>query len=64
MTAGDDKQRKHVADDEGSDREGGKGNGNDDEGGRQATAKMVKKRARVAGSMVTKVVDDKEGNGE
>jgi hypothetical protein len=64
MTAGDDKQRKRVASDEGSDGEGGKGNGNDDEGGRQAMAKMVKKRARAARSMVTKVVDDKEGNGE
>ena len=64
MTAGDDKQRKRVASDEGSDGEGGKGDGNDDEGGRQATAKMVKKRARAARSMVTKVEDDKEGNGE
>ena len=36
MTAGDDKQRNRVADDEGSDGEGGKGDGNDDEGGRQA----------------------------
>ena len=64
MTAGDDKQRNRVADDEGSDGEGGKGDGNDDKGGRQATAKMVKKRARAARSMVTKVEDDKEGNGE
>jgi hypothetical protein len=32
-TAGDDVQQKRVADDEGSDKEGGKGDGNGDEGG-------------------------------
>jgi hypothetical protein len=64
MTAGDNKQQKRVADDEGSNGEGGKGDGNNDVGGRQATAKMVKKRARAARSMVTKVVDNKEGNGK
>ena len=36
MTAGDNKQRNRVANVEGSDGEGGKGDGNDDEGGRQA----------------------------
>jgi hypothetical protein len=55
----DDKQGKRVADDEGGDKEGGKGDGNGDEGGGQATATMmVKKRARVARAMVTRVVGD------
>jgi hypothetical protein len=31
--AGDEQQRNRVADDEGSDKEGGKGDGNGDEGG-------------------------------
>jgi hypothetical protein len=63
-TADDDKQRKRVADDEGSDVEGGKGNGNGDEGGGRATATMVKKRVRVARVMVMRVVGDKEGGGD
>jgi hypothetical protein len=55
----DDEQGKRVADDEGGDKEGGKGDGNGDEGGGQATATMmVKKRARVARAMVTRVVGD------
>jgi len=62
-TVGDNKQQKRVADDEGSNGEGDKGDGNGDEGGGQATAR-VKKRARVASAMVTRVVGDKEGNGE
>ncbi len=33
MTAGDDKQQKRVADDEGRNKEGGKGDGNGDESG-------------------------------
>jgi hypothetical protein len=33
MTAGHEEQQNHVANDEGSDKEGGKGNGNGDEGG-------------------------------
>jgi hypothetical protein len=64
-TADDDKQRKRVADDEGSDVEGGKGNGNGDEGGGRATATMVKKRVRVARVMVMRVVvGDKEGGSD
>ncbi len=43
-TAGDDEQRKRVADDEGSYKEGGKGDGNGDEGGGRVTATSVKKR--------------------
>ncbi len=63
MKASDNKQRKHVADDEGSDEEGGKGNGNGDEGCGRATATMVKKMARAARRvMVTRVVGNKEGN--
>ena len=42
-----------MADDEGSDEEGGKGNGNVDEGDGRATATMVKKWARAARAMVT-----------
>jgi hypothetical protein len=54
-----------MADDEGGDKEGGKGDGNGDEGGGQATATMmVKKRARVARAMVTRVVGDEEGDGD
>ncbi len=34
MTAGGDEQQKRVADDEGRDKEGGKGEGNGDESGR------------------------------
>ena len=49
-----------VANDDGSDKEGGKGDGNGDEGGGLATATMVKKRARAARAMVTRVVGDKE----
>ena len=63
-TAGGDKQQKHVADDEGRDEEGGKGEENGDEGGGQATATMVKKRARAARVMVTRVVGDEEGDVE
>jgi hypothetical protein len=63
-TAGDDEQQKRVADDEGSNKEGGKGDGNGDEGGERATATMVKKRARAARAMVTRVVGDKEGDGD
>ena len=50
--AGGDKQQKHVADDEGSNEEGGKGEGNGDEGGGRAMATMVKKRVRAARVMV------------
>ena len=62
-TASDNKQRKRVADDEGSDKEGGKGDGNGDEGCGRATGTMVKKMARAARRvMVTRVVGNKEGN--
>ncbi len=53
-----------MADDEGSDEEGGKGDGNGDESGGRVTATMVKKRVRAAREMVTRVVDDKEGHGD
>jgi hypothetical protein len=53
-----------VADDEGSIKEGGKGDGNGDEGGGRATATMVKKRARSARAMVTRVVGIEEGDGD
>jgi len=53
-----------MADDEGSNEEGGKGDGSSDEGGGQATATMVEKRARAARAMVTRIVGDKEGNGD
>jgi hypothetical protein len=54
-----------VADDEGSIKEGGKGDGNGDEGGGRATATMAKKRARSArGRMVTRVVGIEEGGGD
>ncbi len=53
-----------MADDEGSEEEGGKGNGNGDEGGGRVTALMVKKRARAARAMVTRVVGNEEGNGD
>jgi hypothetical protein len=43
-----------VADDEGSDEEGSKGNGNVDEGVGRAMATMVKKWARMARAMVTR----------
>jgi hypothetical protein len=62
--AGGDEQQKRVADDEGSNKEGGKGDGNGDEGGGRATATMVKKRARVARAMGTRVVGDEEGDGD
>ena len=62
--AGDEQQRKRMADDEGSDKEGGKGDGNGDEGGGRATATMAKKRARAARAMVTRVVGDEEGGGD
>ena len=63
-TASDDKQQKRMADDEGSDKEGGKGDGNGDEGCGRATATMVKKMARAARRVmvVTRVVGNKEGN--
>ena len=57
-TAGGDEQQKRVADDEGRDKEGGEGEGNGDESGGQATATMVKKRARAARVMVMRVVGD------
>ncbi len=63
MTAGDNKQQKHVTDGEGGDEEGGKGNGNSDEGGGQAMATMVKMRVRAARAMVTRVVGDEVGGG-
>jgi hypothetical protein len=63
-TAGDDEQQNRVADDEGSDREGGNGNGNCDEGGGRGTATMAKKRARAARTMVTRVVGHEEGDGD
>ncbi len=53
-----------MADDEGSNKEGGKGDGNGDEGGRRAMAMMVKKRARAARVMATRVVGDEEGDGD
>ena len=53
-----------MADDEGRDEEGGESDGNGDEGGGRATATMVKKRARAARVMVTRVVGDEEGGGD
>ena len=53
-----------MAYDEGSDKEGGKGDGNGDEGGGQATATLVKKRVRTSRAMVTRVVGNKEGGGD
>jgi len=61
-TAGGDEQQKRVADDEGRDEESDEGEGNGDEGGGRAKATMVKKRARGARVMVTRVVGDEEGN--
>jgi hypothetical protein len=53
-----------MADDEGSDEEGGEGDGNGDEGGGRATATMAKKRAaRAARAMVTRLVGNEEGGG-
>ncbi len=63
-TAGDDKQQKRVADDEGSGKEGGAGDGNGAKGGGRATAAMMKKRVRAARVMATRVVGDKEGGGD
>ncbi len=60
--AGDNEQQKHVVDDEGSNKEGGKGDINGDEGGRGVTAMMVKKRVRAARAMVMRVVGDEEGD--
>ena len=57
-TAVDNEQKKRVANDERSDKEGGKGDGSGDEGGGRASATMVKKRARAARAMVTRVVGD------
>jgi hypothetical protein len=62
--AGEDEQHKRVADDEGSNKEGGKGNGNGDEGDGRVTATMVKKRARATRATVMRVVGDEEGNGD
>ena len=62
--AGDDEQQKFVAHDEGSNKEGCKGDGNGDEGGGRATVTMVKKRARAARAMVTRVVGDEEGDSD
>jgi hypothetical protein len=59
MSAGGDEQQQGVVDDEGRDEEGGEGEGNGDEGGGRAMATMVKKRARAARVMVTRVVGDK-----
>ena len=53
-----------MADDEGSNEEGGKGDDSSDEGGGQATATMVKKRARAARAMVTRIVGNEEGDGD
>ncbi len=53
-----------MANDEGSDEEGGKGDGNGDEDGWRATATIAKKRARAARAMVTRVVGDEEGGGD
>jgi hypothetical protein len=53
-----------MADDEGSDEEGGKGDGNGDEGGWRATATVAKKMARAARAMVTRVVGNEEGGGK
>ena len=61
-TVGGDEQQKRVADDEGRDKEGGEGEGNGNEGGGRATATMVKKRARGARVMVTRVVGNQEEN--
>jgi hypothetical protein len=62
--AGDNEQQKHVVDDEGSNKEGGKGDSNGDEGGRRVTAMMVKKRVRAARAMVMRVVGDEEGDSD
>ena len=51
-----------MADDEGSDEEGGKGEGNGDEGGGRATATMVKKRVRAAKVMVKREAATEEIN--
>ncbi len=53
-----------MADDEGRDKESGKGDGNGDEGGRRAIATMVKKRVRVTRVVVTRMVGNEEGNGD
>ncbi len=63
-TAGGDEQQKRMADDEGRDEEGGEEEGNGDEGDVRATATMVKKRARAARVMVTRVVGYEEGGGD
>jgi hypothetical protein len=62
MTVGGDKQQKCVANDEGSDEEGGKGEGNGDEGCGRATATMVKNRVRAARVMVTREAATEEIN--
>ncbi len=62
--AGNDEQQKRVADDEGSNKEGGKGDGDGDKGGGRVTATMVKKRVRAARAMVPRVVGDEEGDGD
>jgi hypothetical protein len=53
-----------MANDEGSDEEGCKGDGNGDEGGGLVTATMMEKRVRAARAMVTRVVGDEEGDGD
>ena len=53
-----------MADDEGSDKEGSKGDGDGDEGGGRVTATMAKKRAKAARTMVTRVVGNEEGGGD
>jgi hypothetical protein len=48
-----------VSNDEGSDEEGGKVDGNGDEDGGQVTATVGKKRARAARAMARRVVGSK-----
>ncbi len=51
-----------MANDEGSNKEGGKGDGNGDEGGGRATVTMMMKKVRAARAMVTRVMGDEEGD--
>ncbi len=68
-STGNNEQREHATDDEGSNKEGegGKDDGTDDEGGGRATATRVKKQVRAARAtataMATWVAGDKEGDG-
>lgn len=61
---GNDEQQECMVDNEGRDKESGKGNGSGDKGGGRAMAMMVKKRVRAARAMWTRVVGGKEGGGE